>query len=207
MAAGGTRQWTGSDLYRSTVARATSIAKTLLSESSDLLDLYRKRESFTADVAEGRLVSVGPAAPQLGAKATLLRLHSALLQCHDLLENAITREEEELGGGKKGAYETRRKMVRDRLSFLLNVIGELLKAAGGSVATRSEKAPESSGSTGLFELKLRLYRTYKEVDYWAKAAITTLHALPPVITKERATQSLLVGALGVLERFRVHLKH
>lgn len=41
------------------------------------------------------------------------------------------------------------------------------------------------GPTTLFELKLWVYRIFKEVDYWTKTAITTLQALPSVIAKER----------------------
>lgn len=41
------------------------------------------------------------------------------------------------------------------------------------------------GPTVLFELKLWVYRIYKEVDYWTKTAITTLQALPSVLAKER----------------------
>lgn len=39
--------------------------------------------------------------------------------------------------------------------------------------------------TILFELKLWVYRIFKEVDYWTKTAITTLQAMPSVVAKER----------------------
>lgn len=84
-------------------------------------------------VADGRLVSVPPPSSQLDTRDTLWRLHSALLQCRSLLERAIAKEEEELGGGKKGDYETQRKLVKDRLSLLLINTGELLRAADGTV--------------------------------------------------------------------------
>ena len=83
-------------------------------------------------VADGRLVSVPPPSSQLDTRDKLWRLHSALLQCRSLLERAIAKEEEELGDGNKGAYETQRKMVKDRLSLLLVNTGELLKAADGT---------------------------------------------------------------------------
>lgn len=96
--------------------------------------LKRKKESFAADVsvADGHLVSVPPPSSQLDTRDKLWRLHSALLQCHILLERAIAREEEELGSGKKADYETQRKMVKDRLSLLLINTGELLKAVDGT---------------------------------------------------------------------------
>ncbi|XP_071360323.1 ciliary neurotrophic factor [Trachinotus anak] len=183
-----TRGMTGSDLSRTTAARATAIAEQLHHECSILLELYRKRESFTADVtvADGCLVSVPPPSSQLDTRDKLWRLHSALLQCRSLLERAIAKEEEELGGGKKGDYETQRKMVKDRLSFLLINTGELLKAVDGTaVLTPNLEGLELDGPTTLFELKLWVYRIYREVDYWTKTAITTLQGLPSVIAKER----------------------
>lgn len=35
-------------------------------------------------------------------------------------------------------------------------------------------------------MKVWVYRIFKEVDDWTKMAITTLQAMPTVITKERA---------------------
>lgn len=48
-----------------------------------------------------------------------------------MLERAITKEEEELGG-EKGEYENWRNIVKNRLSLLLINTGELLKAADGT---------------------------------------------------------------------------
>lgn len=96
--------------------------------------LQKKRESFSSDlsVADARLVSVPPPSSQLDTRDKLWCLHSALLQCHILMERAIAKEEEELGSGKKADYETQRKMVKDRLSLLLINTGELLKAVDGT---------------------------------------------------------------------------
>lgn len=85
-------------------------------------------------VADGRLVTVPPPSSQLDTTDKLWRLHSALLQCSSLLEIAIIKEEEELGGGKTGDYESQRKTVKERLSFLLVSMGELRKAVDGSVS-------------------------------------------------------------------------
>lgn len=188
MAARRTRGMTGSDLSRSSVARATAIAEQLRYECSILLELYRKKESFTADVTvtDSRLVSVPPPSSQLDTRDKLWRLHSALLQCRSLLERAITKEEEELGGGKEEDYETQRMMVKDRLSLLVVNTGELLKTADGTaVLTPSSDGLELDGPAILFELKLWVYRIFREVDYWTKTAITTLQALPSVTDKER----------------------
>ncbi|KAM8773393.1 ciliary neurotrophic factor [Acanthopagrus schlegelii] len=188
MAARRTRRTTGSDVSRTTAARAAAVAEQLRYECSILLELYKKKESFSADVsvADSRLVSVPPPSSQLDTRDKLWRLHSALLQCRSLLERAISREEEELGDGTKADYETQRKKVKDRLSLLLINTGELLKAVdGAAVPTPSLDGLEIDGPTVLFELKLWVYRIYKEVDYWTKTTITTLQALPSVLAKER----------------------
>lgn len=91
----------------------------------------RKKEQLPADVPDGRLVSISPPFSQLDTRGKLRHLHSALEQCHRLLERAIAKEEEELDGPEKGEYENRRKKLKDRLSYLLINTRELLKAAEG----------------------------------------------------------------------------
>lgn len=175
----------------SAVARAVAIAEQLRHECSLLLELYRKKEHFPAEVSDSRLVSVPPPSSQLDTRDRLWRLHSALLQCRFLLERAMAKEEEELGNGLKGEYENQRKAVKERLSILIINTGALLKAAaGGSVLTPSVEGLEIDGPTILFELKVWVYQIYKEVDHWTKTAITTLQGLPTVITKAsgRSTQ-------------------
>lgn len=110
--------------------------------------LKRKRESFTADVsvADGHLVLVPPPSSHLDTRDKLWCLHSALLQCHMLMERAITREEKELDSGRMADYETQRKMVKDRLSLLLINTGELLKGVdGAAVQTPSVDGLQVSG--------------------------------------------------------------
>ncbi|XP_056135945.1 ciliary neurotrophic factor [Lampris incognitus] len=182
-----TRGMTGSGQNRTTAARAAAIAEQLHYECTILLELFRKRESLFSDfaVGDGRLVSVPSPSSQLDTKDKLWCLHSALLQCRGLLERAMSREEEELGGGEKGEYESQGKLVRERLSLLLGCTGELLKAADGSVVlTPNLDSLEIDRSTSLFELKLWIYRVFKEVDYWSQTAITMLQALPAVTAKE-----------------------
>uniref|UniRef100_A0A3Q3IPX3 Uncharacterized protein n=1 Tax=Monopterus albus TaxID=43700 RepID=A0A3Q3IPX3_MONAL len=176
-----TRGMTGSDLSKTTVA----IAKQLHHECSILLELYRKRESFTEDVTDTRLVSVPPPSSQLDTRDGLWCLHSALLQCRSLLERAIAKEDEELGQEMKGEYETQRNTVKERLSILLTHTGELLKAVD-SKAILTPSSLELDDPTVVFELKLWIYRIFTEVGYWAKTAITTLQGLPSVMAKERA---------------------
>ncbi|XP_071767517.1 ciliary neurotrophic factor [Centroberyx gerrardi] len=183
-----TRGTTGPEPSRTTAARAAAIAEQLHHECGLLLELFRKKESLSPDLtaADGRLVSVPPPSSQLDTRDKLWRLHSALLQCRGLLERAITKEEEELGGAEKGEYESQRKTVRDRLSLLLANTGELLKATDGTaVLTPSLEGSEVDRPTVLFEVKLWIYRIFKELDYWTKTAITTLQALPSAAARER----------------------
>ncbi|KAM7394259.1 hypothetical protein PAMP_021072 [Pampus punctatissimus] len=182
-----TRRMTGSDLSKTTATRTAAIAEQLHHECSILLELYTKKETFSSDitVSDGRLVSVPPPSSQLDTKDNLWRLHSALLQCRSLLDSAIAKEEVELGTGRKGEYETQRKMVKDRLSLLLINVGELLKAVDGpGVLMPNLDRLEGDDST-VFELKVWVYRIFKEVEHWTKTTITTLNTLPSVITKER----------------------
>lgn len=88
-------------------------------------------------------MSVPPPSSQLDTRDKLWRLHSALLQCHVLLEKAIAKEVEELGDGKVD-YETQRKTVKERLSLLIINIRELLKAVDGTVQTPSADQLEVS---------------------------------------------------------------
>lgn len=124
--------------------------------------IQRKKESFSADVkvADGHLVSVPPASSQLEPRDKLWRLHSALLQCRSLLERAIAKEEEEFGGGKKGEYETQRKMVKERLSLLIDNTGELLKAADGTAVP----TPNLEGSEVGADVMSGVVMMLKELD-------------------------------------------
>ncbi|XP_069553658.1 ciliary neurotrophic factor [Brachyistius frenatus] len=181
---------TGSDHSRTIAARAAAIAEQLHHECSILLEIYRKKESFTVDVADSRLVSVPPPSSQLNTRDKLRHLHSALLQCRSLLDRAIAKEEEELGGEKKGEYENQRKMVKERLSLLLDNTGELFKAA--DCTEMLTPSLELDGPSIVFELKLWVYRIFKEVDHWTKTTITTLQDTPLVITKGPARTAMSV---------------
>ncbi|XP_051940302.1 ciliary neurotrophic factor isoform X1 [Hippocampus zosterae] len=182
------------DQGRTTAARAAAIAELLLLEISNLLELYSKRETFTADVIAGdsRLVSVPPPSSQLDTPDKLWRLHAALIQCRGLMERAIAKEDEEMGSGT-GEYETLRKMVKERLSFLINMTGELVKAVDGpAMMMPSLNDSVEPDSLTLFELKLWVFRVFTEVDYWAKTAVTILQALPKErvrTTRHRSTRS------------------
>lgn len=91
-------------------------------------------------MADGRLVSVPSASSQLDARDKLWRVHSALLQCHILMERAIAKEEAELGGSKRAEYEAQRKVVKDRLSLLLMNTEELLRSMDGAAAVQTPSA-------------------------------------------------------------------
>ncbi|XP_013868655.1 ciliary neurotrophic factor [Austrofundulus limnaeus] len=173
--------------HRSAAAgRAAAVASLLQQECSLLLELYRKREDFHVDVSDGRLVSVPAPSSQLDTRDKLWSLHSALLQCRTFLERGIAKENEELGGGEKGKYEKQRETVKNRLSLLLINTGELLRAAdGAAILTPNFDGSETESPSSLFELKLWIYRIYKEVEHWTKIAVTTLKELPSDTPKER----------------------
>lgn len=178
---------TSSELKKSTQARAAAVAELLHSECTILQELYREKETFTADLAAHQLVSVVPPSSQLEAKDKLWCLHSALRQCHALMERAISKEEEELGDGTTGAYETQRKLVKDRLGLLLVNTEELLRAAEcGTVVTPTVDVLETKSPTTLFELKVWVYQVFKEVAYWSRTTSTILRDMPVVIAREEA---------------------
>lgn len=100
----------------------------------------KENESFTAAVPadDSSLVSVPPLSSQVDSRDKLSLLHSALLQCHVLLEKAVAKEVEDLGdvhGDGELQYEGQRKVMKERLSLLLINTGELLKAVDGAVQT------------------------------------------------------------------------
>ncbi|XP_057699635.1 ciliary neurotrophic factor [Corythoichthys intestinalis] len=179
---------------RTTAARAVAIAELLHLESSNLLELYRKRESFIANVISGdsRLVSVPPPSSQLETRDKLWCLQTALLHCRGLLERAIAKEDEELGS-QMGEYETLRKMVKERLLSLVNTIGELIKAVDSpAMVTPTLNDSLEPDNLTVFEMKLWVFRVFTEVDYWAKTAVTVLQALPKErvrISRLRSTRS------------------
>ncbi|XP_037530258.1 ciliary neurotrophic factor [Nematolebias whitei] len=172
--------------HRAGTARAAAVAAQLQQEVSLLLELYKKKEDLHVDVSEVRLVSVPPPSSQLDSRDKLWRLHSALLQCRTLLERATTKEDEELGGREKGRYEKQREVVKNRLSLLLINTAELLKAAdGAAILAPNLDDFEVERLSNLFELKLWIYRIYREVEHWTRTAVATLKELSSDTPKER----------------------
>lgn len=161
------------------MSSAVSIAEQLQYDCSILLELFRKKESFSSDVAvaDGRLVSVQLSSALLDSQDKLWCLYSALVQCRALMDKAIAKEEEELSNGQMGEYEKQRKVVKERVSFLIAKTGEVIKSRDSSALITSSAGSEVECPTALFQFKLWVYRVYKEIDYWAKLAISTLQAL------------------------------
>ncbi|XP_038131582.1 ciliary neurotrophic factor [Cyprinodon tularosa] len=179
-----TRGRRGADLGRNMASRAADIAALLRHECSLLVELYRNKENFPSDVAGVPLVSIPSPSSHLDPGDKLWHLHSALEQCCSLMERAIVREKEEFDGGEMGEYEKRRKMVKDRLSRLVIVTRDLLKATDGpSIVTTSLDASQLDGPTALFELKLWVYGIFMEVEHWSNTAIQIFQDLQPDATK------------------------
>lgn len=162
-----------------TLSSALSIAEQLQHECSMLLELFRKKESFSSEiaVADSRMVSVQLSSALLDSQDKLWCLYSALVQCRALMDKAISKEEEELSNGQTGEYEKQRKVVKDRMSFLIARTGEMVTSQDSSALITSTVGSEVECPTVLFEFKLWVYRVYKELDYWVKMAISTLQAL------------------------------
>lgn len=167
------------------VSSAVSLAEQLQNNCSILLELFRKKENFSSDVTvtDGRLVQLSSVL--LDSQDRLWGLYSALVQCCTLMDKAIAKEDEELGNGQTGEYEKQRRVVKDRLSYLIAKTGELIRSQDS--AALITPSIEVECPTVLFDLKLWVYRIYKELDYWAKMAISTFKALhkPPVQGRSR----------------------
>ncbi|XP_077575130.1 ciliary neurotrophic factor [Stigmatopora nigra] len=165
---------------RTTLTKAVAIAELLHRESSNLLELYKKRETFIANVISGdsRLVSVPPPSSQLDTRDKLWCLQTAFLQCERLMERAIAKEDEALGI-ETGEYKILRKMVSDRISYLVGTIGDVIKAMDGpALVTPSFNDSLEPDNLTVFEMKLWVFRVFLEVDHWAKTAEAVLQALP-----------------------------
>lgn len=66
----------------------------------------------------GHLISIPPLVPQLSDEEKISILHAALKECLRLLEDVITREDEEFPD-EDSEYKRIRTTVRDRLRHLL----------------------------------------------------------------------------------------
>ncbi|KAG7497224.1 hypothetical protein JOB18_033735 [Solea senegalensis] len=109
--------------------RAVALARLLHHECTNLLQLYKERETFLMDHTpdSGRIVSLSPDSEEPSTEEKVQLLHSALRQCLGLLHCVIQKEEEEWGE-LECDYETMKKSVRVRLEHLLHSTKDLSKA-------------------------------------------------------------------------------
>ncbi|CAG5929253.1 uncharacterized protein ACNS7B_021036 [Menidia menidia] len=160
--------------------RAVALARLLHHECTELLRLYKERETFLSDHAPdgGRMVSLSPEAEEPGTDEQVQLLHSALRQCLGLLHCLILKEEEEWGK-QEGDYETMRKSVRVRLEHLLCSTKELVETEDTTpeVTPDHQCNEEVDGSGGVFGFKMWTYRVLLELIHWADHAAQTLHVL------------------------------
>ncbi|CAL1601404.1 unnamed protein product [Knipowitschia caucasica] len=145
-------------------SNAVSIAEQLHYECTILLELFRKKESFSSSLtgADVRLVPVQQSSDNEGR---LWGLYSALVLCQALMDKAMSKEEEELGSGEMGEYEKQRRIVYERLKYLIATIWNLLETKLCSSVGTEVECP-----TLLFELKLWIYSVFKEIHFWAEMA-------------------------------------
>lgn len=159
--------------------RAVALARLLHSECTNLLQLFREKESFFEDYTPegGRMVSLSADSESSTVEQVLL-LHSALRQCLGLIHCVIAKEEEEWGE-LEGDYESMRKNVHQRLQYLLHTTKALMETDKTILeATPDHQCTEEvDGLAGVFALKMWTYRVLLELVHWADHAAQTLHKL------------------------------
>lgn len=165
---------------RSQTGRAVALARLWHHECTQLLRLYKERETFLSDDAPdgGRIVTLSPDSEGPSAEQQVQSLHSALRQCLGLLHCVILKEEEEWGE-LEGEYETMRKTVRLRLEHLLYSTKGLVETEELTLEVTPDHQcnEETDGAGGVFGLKMWTYRVLLELIHWADHAAQTLHAL------------------------------
>ncbi|KAM4714107.1 uncharacterized protein FYW61_019179 [Anableps anableps] len=162
------------------IGRAVALARLLQYECTQLLQLYKERETFLLDHAPDgkRMVSLSPEAEEPSTEEQVQLLHSALRQCLGLLHCVIQKEEEEWGK-LEGAYETLKENVQTRLEHLLWSTRDLVGNKDGTLEVTPDHQcnEEVDGAVGTFGLKMWTYHVLLELNYWADHASKTLHVL------------------------------
>ncbi|GAA6216277.1 ciliary neurotrophic factor [Lates japonicus] len=165
---------------RSRTGRAVDLARLLHHECTNLLQLYKEKETFLLDHTPdgGRIVSLSPDSEEPSTEEKVQLLHSALRQCLGLLHCIILKEEEEWGE-LEGDYESMRKNVRLRLEHLLRTTKDLAETEGKTLEVTPDHqcTEETDGAGGAFGFKMWTYRVLLELIHWADHAAQTLHVL------------------------------
>uniref|UniRef100_A0A3B3IID4 Uncharacterized protein n=1 Tax=Oryzias latipes TaxID=8090 RepID=A0A3B3IID4_ORYLA len=164
----------------SRTGRAVNLARLLHHECTELLRLYKNRETFLLDhTPDGsRIVSPSPPEGEPRAARQVQLLHSALRQCLGLLHCVIQKEEEEWGKLEED-YESMKKNVRVRLEDLLYTTKNLVENEDGTLEVTPDHqcTEEVDGAGGVFGLKMWIYRVLVELAHWSHHAVQTLHVL------------------------------
>lgn len=159
---------------------AVALARLLHHECTNLLKLYKEKETFLADHTPdgGRIVSLSSDSEEPSTEEQVQLLHSALRQCLGLLHCVILKEVEEWGE-LEGDYETTRKTVRTRLEHLLLSTKSLVETEDKTLEVTPDHQcnEEVDGAGGTFGLKMWTYRVLQELIHWADHAAQTLHVL------------------------------
>ncbi|CAK6952816.1 ciliary neurotrophic factor [Scomber scombrus] len=164
----------------SRTGRAVALARLLHNECSNLLQLYKAKETFLSDHTPngGRIVSLTPDSEEPSTEEQVQLLHAALRQCLGLIHCVIAKEEEEWGE-MEGDYETMKKTVRARLEHLLNSTKALAETEDLTLEVTPDHQcnEEVDGAVGAFALKMWTFRVLQELIHWADNAAQTLHVL------------------------------
>lgn len=170
---------------RGHAGRSAHLARLLHKDCIQLLELYRKSESLTSSpVAENYLVSIPPLTPQLSDAEKISILHAALLECQRLLDDAITRLDEEFTE-VDGEYKKQRTTVSDRLGHLLASTKRLL----GDGKRFEAEVKEVLHGRGSFGLKMWFLRVLQDLVHWTGQISDTLNSLPVEMDKATKTMS------------------
>uniref|UniRef100_A0A3P8UU05 Uncharacterized protein n=1 Tax=Cynoglossus semilaevis TaxID=244447 RepID=A0A3P8UU05_CYNSE len=163
---------------RSRTGRAVSLARLLHLECTNLLQLYKERETFLLDHTPGgeRIVTLSPDSEEPSTEEKVHLLHLALRQCLGLLHCVIQKEQEEWGE-LEADYETLKQSVCVRLQHLLHTTKDLLQSWTVEVTPDHQCTEETDGPGGAFGLKMWTYRVLLELIHWAGHATQTLHLL------------------------------
>uniref|UniRef100_A0A3Q2PW79 Uncharacterized protein n=1 Tax=Fundulus heteroclitus TaxID=8078 RepID=A0A3Q2PW79_FUNHE len=158
---------------------AVKMARLLHRECTELLQLYKERETSLSDhTPGGRMVSLSPEAQEPSTEEQVQLLHSALRQCLGLIQ-CVSQKEEEEWGDQEGDYKTQKDRVQRRLQHLLHSTRDLVGDEDGTleVTPNHQCTEEVDGAGGAFGLKMWIYRVLLELMHWTDHAVKTLYVL------------------------------
>ncbi|XP_056313263.1 ciliary neurotrophic factor [Danio aesculapii] len=178
---------------RGRVGTSAALARLLHKECIQLLKSYRNSESLPSSPVEGgHLISIPPLVPQLSDEEKISILHAALKECLRLLEDVITREDEEFPD-EDSEYKRIRTTVRDRLRHLLASTEQMI-VDGQKFEAEVEEELDGQATGGSFGLKMWTVRVFQELVHWTGQTSDALSSLPAEKDKAPVSRRTRRGA-------------